>query len=75
MTSAFSEIYKNWYKSFHLFFYKHYDYQTWEAGTSGGVDSLQTNKIGISDAITLKYVLCKSVIILFSKGYDHQILT
>ena len=45
---------KNWYKNWHLHFYKTYDHQIWQADTSRaeGVDSNETNQAGAGDVIT-----------------------
>ena len=62
---------KNWYKNWYLHFYKTYDHQICQAGTSIGFDSNETNQAGAGDVITsrsrdkLKHLLNQSV-------YGHQ---
>ena len=42
---------KNWYKNWYLHFYKTYDHWIWQAVTSTGFDSNETNPVGTGDII------------------------
>ena len=42
---------KYWYKNWYLHFYMTYDHQIWQAGTSTGVHSSDTNQAGAGDVI------------------------
>ena len=60
---------KNWYKDWYLHSYRTYSHQIWQAGTSAGFDSNETNETGTDDVITSRlhdklkalYLHCHSV--------------
>ena len=43
---------KNWYKNSRLYLHKTYDYLSFQASTSRGVDSNETNQAGAGNVIT-----------------------
>ena len=63
----------NWYKNWYLHFYKTYDSQIWQAGTSTGFDSNKTNKADAVDVITLRSRnKLKNLNLNWQSAYGHQ---
>ena len=59
---------KNWY----IHFYKTYDHQIWQTGTSIRFDSNQTNLAGAGDIITLKSRDKLKTYLDYQSAYGHQ---
>ena len=64
---------KNWYKNWYLHFYKTYDHQIWQACTSTGVYSNETNQAGAGDVITSRsHDKLKILYLHYQGAYGHQ---
>ena len=64
---------KNWYKNWYFHVYKTYDHQTWQAGTSTGVDSNESNHVDTGDIITLSLLdKLKTLYLHYQSAYGHQ---
>ena len=58
---------KNWYKDWYLHFHKTCDHKSWQADTSGGVDSNDSNRTVSGD-----YVVTGDIITSLQNAYGHQ---
>ena len=55
-----------------IHFYKTYDHQIWQAGTSTGFDSNKTNQAGTGDVITSRSRDKLKTYLHYQSAYGHQ---
>ena len=63
---------KNWYKKWYLHFYKTYNHQIWQAGTSTRFDSNETNQASVDDVITSRSCDKRKAYLHYQSSYGHQ---
>ena len=76
VSSAFSRCRcKKWYKNWYLHFYKTYNHQIWQAGTSTEFDSNEINQAGAGDVISSRSRdKLNTLYLLYQSTHDHQTL-
>ena len=63
---------KNRYRNWHLHFHQTYDYRIWQAGTSRGVDSNETNQAASGDVTMSRSRNKLKSYLYYHSAYDHQ---